>query len=454
MSRMLGSDAVLRSLEAEGVDVAFGIPGGAILPIYDAIARGTTRPARARPARAGRGSHGRGLRARVRPHGRRVRDLGPGGDQPRHADRRRVDGLHAARLHHRPGPQPPDRHRRLPGVRHHRRDDADRQALVARPGRRRRSRTSSRPPSTSPAPAAAALCSSTSRATSRRRRSTSTTRSTSTSPAGGRRPAATRARSPRPPRRIAAAEKPVLYVGGGTLNADACAELLDLAEGGRLPVVTTLMAKSAFPETHELHFGWPGMHGPKWSNLAMNTCDVLVSVGARFDDRVTGKLDAFAPGRDGRSTSTSTRPRSTSSAARTSRSSGRSSRSSPTSPPRSAACARSGGTADTEPWLRRIEEWRRRVPAPLRNGRAAQAAEGARDAAGADRRPRRRDLDDRRRPAPDVGDAVPALRPAAHASSPRAGSGRWATASRPRSGRRRRGPTRPSSASTATAASR
>ena len=97
-------------------------------------------------------------------------------------------------------------------------------------------------------------------------------------------------------RRIAAAEKPVLYVGGGTLNADACAELLDLAEAGRLPVVTTLMGKSAFPETHELHFGWPGMHGPKWSNLAMNTCDVLVSVGARFDDRVTGKLDAFAPG--------------------------------------------------------------------------------------------------------------------------------------------------------------
>ena len=60
------------------------------------------------------------------------------------------------------------------------------------------------------------------------------------------------------------------------------------------------MGKGAFPETHELHFGWPGMHGPKWSNLAMNTCDVLVAIGARFDDRVTGKLSAFAPGRDGR----------------------------------------------------------------------------------------------------------------------------------------------------------
>ena len=94
---------------------------------------------------------------------------------------------------------------------------------------------------------------------------------------------------------IALARKPVLYVGGGTLNGDACEELLELA-AGTLPVITTLMGKSAFPETHELHFGWPGMHGSKWSNLAMNTCDVLVAVGARFDDRVTGKLSAFAPG--------------------------------------------------------------------------------------------------------------------------------------------------------------
>jgi acetolactate synthase-1/2/3 large subunit len=97
-------------------------------------------------------------------------------------------------------------------------------------------------------------------------------------------------------RAVAQARKPVLYVGGGTLNGDACAELLDLAEVGSLPVVTTLMGKGAFPESHELHFGWPGMHGPKWSNLAINSCDVLVAIGARFDDRVTGKLSAFAPG--------------------------------------------------------------------------------------------------------------------------------------------------------------
>ena len=61
-------------------------------------------------------------------------------------------------------------------------------------------------------------------------------------------------------------------------------------------MITTLMGKGAFPETHPLFFGWPGMHGTKWSNIAMNTCDVLVAIGARFDDRVTGKLSAFAPG--------------------------------------------------------------------------------------------------------------------------------------------------------------
>jgi acetolactate synthase-1/2/3 large subunit len=96
--------------------------------------------------------------------------------------------------------------------------------------------------------------------------------------------------------RIAAAERPLLYVGGGVLNAHATDELRALAETGALPVVTTLMAKSSFPESHDLHFGWPGMHGPKWSNWAINKCDVLVAVGARFDDRVTGKLAAFAPG--------------------------------------------------------------------------------------------------------------------------------------------------------------
>jgi acetolactate synthase-1/2/3 large subunit len=98
--------------------------------------------------------------------------------------------------------------------------------------------------------------------------------------------------------RIAQARQPVLYVGGGVVNADAMEELKALAETTRIPVVTTLMAKSAFPETHELFYGWPGMHGPKWSNWAVNKSDLLIAVGSRFDDRVPGKLSAFAPTAD------------------------------------------------------------------------------------------------------------------------------------------------------------
>src|SRR6476661_395707 len=95
---------------------------------------------------------------------------------------------------------------------------------------------------------------------------------------------------------IARAKKPVLYVGGGIINAGAEAELRALAEETRIPVVTTLMAKGAFPDSHALSLQMPGMHGSKYANWALHRSDLLITVGARFDDRVTGKLDAFAPG--------------------------------------------------------------------------------------------------------------------------------------------------------------
>ncbi len=95
---------------------------------------------------------------------------------------------------------------------------------------------------------------------------------------------------------IAKARRPVLYVGGGVSNAKASSELAALAEALQVPVVTTLMAKGVFPDSHPLCVGLPGMHGSKFANYAMNRCDLLIAVGARFDDRVTGKLDAFAPG--------------------------------------------------------------------------------------------------------------------------------------------------------------
>ena len=94
---------------------------------------------------------------------------------------------------------------------------------------------------------------------------------------------------------IMESKRPVLYVGGGVIKANATEELFELATTGHLPVVTTLMARGAFPDAHELCLGMPGMHGVYTAVTAMQKSDLLVAVGARFDDRVTGKLSTFAP---------------------------------------------------------------------------------------------------------------------------------------------------------------
>jgi acetolactate synthase-1/2/3 large subunit len=94
---------------------------------------------------------------------------------------------------------------------------------------------------------------------------------------------------------IAKAKKPVLYVGGGIIISDASPELLELAETIQAPVTTTLLGKGAFPDTNPLCVGMPGMHGTKYANFAIQECDLLIAVGVRFDDRVTGKIDSFAP---------------------------------------------------------------------------------------------------------------------------------------------------------------
>ncbi len=293
--KMTGGDAILRALEAEGVEVMFGIPGGAIMPTYDAIARGTTiRHVLARHEQ-GAGHMAQGYARASGRVGVAIATSGPGATNlvtpiadawmdstplvcitgqvrstligtdafqecditgitmpiVKHSwlvqDARDIPSVLRAAFHvartGRCGPVLVD----VP------RDVQEAVADITFPGEL--DLPGWRPP-------------------------------TKVHPLQIREAA----------RAIAFARKPVLYVGGGTLNGNACAELLHLAEAGSLPVVTTLMGKSAFPEDHELHFGWPGMHGPKWSNLALNTSDVLVAVGARFDDRVTGKLSAFAPG--------------------------------------------------------------------------------------------------------------------------------------------------------------
>ncbi|XVV11645.1 acetolactate synthase large subunit [Actinoplanes sp. CA-131856] len=96
-------------------------------------------------------------------------------------------------------------------------------------------------------------------------------------------------------RLIAAAKRPVLYVGGGVLKAGATDGLKKLAEMTGIPVITTLMALGAFPDSHPQHLGMPGMHGTVPAVYALQKSDLLITLGARFDDRVTGKLDSFAP---------------------------------------------------------------------------------------------------------------------------------------------------------------
>ncbi len=94
---------------------------------------------------------------------------------------------------------------------------------------------------------------------------------------------------------ISHASKPLIYAGGGLVRADAAEELVAFAERLQLPVVTTLMGRGIIPDSHELTIGMPGMHGHYAAVTAMQEADLLVTLGARFDDRVTGKLDAFAP---------------------------------------------------------------------------------------------------------------------------------------------------------------
>ncbi len=96
-------------------------------------------------------------------------------------------------------------------------------------------------------------------------------------------------------RLIAESRRPVLYVGGGVIKARAAGQLRELAELTGIPVVTTLMARGAFPDTHAQHLGMPGMHGAVAAVGALQQADLLIALGTRFDDRVTGKLDTFAP---------------------------------------------------------------------------------------------------------------------------------------------------------------
>jgi acetolactate synthase I/II/III large subunit len=292
---MNGADAILRCLEAEGVDVMFGLPGGAILPLYDAIARGTTvRHVLARHEQ-GAGHMAEGYARASGKVGVAIATSGPGAtnlvtpiadawmdstplvcitgqvrsfligtDAFQECD---ITGITIPIVKHSWLVQDVEElPHTLKAAFHVARTGRCGPVLVDVPRDIQEAELEFSYPETVSLP-------------------------------GWKPPRRGHARQiAAAAQAVAAAERPILYVGGGTLNAHATDELLALAERARLPVVTTLMAKSAFPESHELHAGFPGMHGPKWSNWALNKADLIVAVGARFDDRVTGKVSAFAPG--------------------------------------------------------------------------------------------------------------------------------------------------------------
>jgi acetolactate synthase-1/2/3 large subunit len=296
---MLGADLVLRVLEAHGVEVVFGMPGGAVLPLYDAIARGTSLTHVLVRHEQGAGHMAQGYaRASGRP-GVAIATSGPGATNlvTPIADARmdstplicitgqvsravigtmafqecdivsvvkplvkqawqvqevgEIAEILAAAIElateGRPGPVLVDIPRDI--------QEAACGTMAVRTGECRSDR----------APRATAAVAGPS----------------------------TQVALEQAVEAILHSERPVLYAGGGAQGSPA--QLLALAESGVLPVVTTLLGKGAFPESHPLFVGWPGMHGTRAGNLALHEADLIIAAGARFDDRVTGRVDAFAP---------------------------------------------------------------------------------------------------------------------------------------------------------------
>jgi acetolactate synthase-1/2/3 large subunit len=295
MTRMLGSDAVLRALEHEGVRVAFGIPGGAILPTYDAFARGTSvRHVLARHEQ-GAGHMAEGYARASGEVGVAIATSGPGATNlvTPIADawmdstplvcitgqvRAGLIGSDAFQEIDATGiTMPIVKHswlvqdvEELPSV-------LKAAFHVARTGRQ--------------GPVLVDI------AKDAQEAELDFEYPEDVDLPGWKPPLHVDGRAVRAAAQaIREAERPIVYAGGGVLNGDACAELLRLVDAARLPAVVTLMGKGCLPDSHPLNYGAPGMHGSKYANWALNKADLVIAVGSRFDDRVTGKVSAFAPG--------------------------------------------------------------------------------------------------------------------------------------------------------------
>ena len=350
---MLGSDAILRALEHEGVDVAFGLPGGAILPTYDAIARGTSvRHVLARHEQ-GAGHMAEGYARASGQVGVAIATSGPGATNlvTAMADawmdstpvvfitgqvRSNLIGTDAFQEVDITGiTMPIVKHswlvqdvEELPSV-------IKSAFHVARTGRQ--------------GPVLVDVAKDVQEAEFHFEYPDDVDLP------GWKPPRKVHPRQIRAAAEaIAAAERPIIYAGGGVLNADACAELRALVDAAQLPAVVTLMAKGSLPDSHPLNYGSPGMHGSKFANWALNKADLVIAVGARFDDRVTGKVSAFAPGAkvihfdiDAAEVGKIRRAEI------------------PVVGPLKLALAQltaEVGTPDHDPWLRQLEDWRQQFP--------------------------------------------------------------------------------------------
>ncbi len=292
--RILGSDAILRCLEHEGVDVCFGIPGGAILPTYDAFARGTTvRHVLARHEQ-GAGHMAEGYARASGKVGVALATSGPGATNlvTAIADawmdstplvcitgqvRSNLIGSDAFQEVDITGiTMPVVKHswlvqdvEELPGV-------LKAAFHVARTGRQ--------------GPVLVDVAKDVQEA------AFEFSYPDEVDLPGWKPPTKVHRRQiAEAARAISESTRPVVYAGGGVLNGDACEELRALIELADLPAVVTLMGKGCLPDSHQLNYGAPGMHGSKYANWALNKSDLVIAVGTRFDDRVTGKLSAFAP---------------------------------------------------------------------------------------------------------------------------------------------------------------
>ena len=293
---MTGAQVVIQALVEQGVEVIFGYPGGAVLPLYDALfQQDRIRHILVRHEQAAVHA-AEGYARSTGKVGVVLVTSGPGCDQHRHRPDRRADGFGADCLPDWPGADPHDRQRRLPGGGHGRHHPALHQAQLSgqaaggsgprdargvpcRPLRSARAGRG-RPAQEHPDGQDALF---------RQGRGQHRTYYPRTEPDA--------ARIEEAAELLARAERPIFYVGGGVINAGpaACAQLTELVRATGYPITLTLMGLGAFPASDPQFIGMLGMHGTYEANLAMYDCDVMVCIGARFDDRVTGRLDGFSP---------------------------------------------------------------------------------------------------------------------------------------------------------------